>query len=158
MAGSTLGNSQSKLNQVLRIAVENKDDEHTLHIKIPEATLIADNFAAYRIELTYGNERFSVFRRYSSIKKFHTRLGRKAPTLLEVLRFPKKKWFGNRSPHFLEKRRAQLEIYLQMLLSSNLFESEPIRHYICDFLSDSDPIIKNNRLLDTISRRQSLNS
>ena len=158
MAATALGNDQSRLSQALRIAIENKDGEHALQVKIPEATLIADNFAAYRIELTCGHDCFSVFRRYSSIKKLHTRLGRKAPTLLEVLRFPKKKWFGNRTPHFLEKRRAQLEIYLQMLLSSNLIGLEPIRRCIFEFLSDSDPIIKNNRLLDTISRRQSLNS
>ena len=128
-----------------------------LQIKIPEATLIADNFAAYKIVVANGSDTWTVFRRYSSIKQFHTDLGRIAPTLLEVLRFPKKKWFGNRTPHFVEKRRAQLEIYLQMLLSSNLPRSKPLKDCIFNFFSDSDPIIKYNRLLDKIGRRDSVN-
>ena len=121
-----------------------------LNITIPSVTLIADEFAAYKIEIKCGEEKWTIFRRYSSCKSFHTELTRIAPVLLEVLRFPKKKWFGNKSAHFVEKRRSQLELYFQMLLSSNLPRSKQLSEAIMSFFATSDAIIKNNRLLDAV--------
>jgi len=121
-----------------------------LNITIPSVTLIADEFAAYKIQIKCGEEKWTIFRRYSSCKSFHTELSRIAPVLLEILRFPKKKWFGNKSAHFVEKRRSQLELYFQMLLSSNLPRSKQLSESIMSFFATSDAIIKNNRLLDAV--------
>ena len=50
-----------------------------LSIRIPSVTLIADDFAAYKIVIADKKQKWVVFRRYSSILKFHNDLARFAP-------------------------------------------------------------------------------
>ena len=125
-----------------------------LTIRIPSVTLIADNFAAYKIVIADGKQKWIVFRRYSSILKFHTDLVRFAPEALSVLRFPKKKWFGNRQPNYLEKRRSQLELYFRMLLNSNLPRSKALKERVFAFFSRSDPVIENSIIFTSIKREE----
>ena len=123
-----------------------------LSIRIPSVTLIADDFAAYKIVIADKKQKWVVFRRYSSILKFHNDLARFAPEALAILRFPKKKWFGNRQPNYLEKRRAQLELYFRMLLNTNLPRSQALKERIFSFFSKSDPEIENNVIFRSIRR------
>ena len=125
-----------------------------LSIRIPCVTLIADDYAAYKIVIADGTQKWIVCRRYSSILKFHKDLLRFAPEALSVLRFPKKKWFGNRQPNYLEKRRGQLELYFRMLLNSNLPRSEALKERIFSFFSKSDPEIENNIIFRSMRKEE----
>ena len=53
-----------------------------LSIRILSVTLIADDFAAYKIVIADKKQKWVVFRRYSSILKFHNDLARFAPEAL----------------------------------------------------------------------------
>ena len=124
----------------------------SLKISIPSVTLIANEFAVYKIWVSHGDKQTTIFRRYSSCKRLHTELSRISPTLLGVLRFPKKKWFGNKTAHFMEKRRAQLEMYFQMLLSTELPRPQQLSDAISSFFSTSDEMFESNRFLNAVCR------
>ena len=122
-------------------------------------------------------EIWTVMKRYSSIRKFHGELRKsfahtrrqrpppsprksesKAPTELPnefeipLPKFPPKKWFGNRSPHFVEVRRAALAEYFRKLVSwSKVGVTRDVRiSMLREYLTFSDPEIAKHRMFAVI--------
>jgi hypothetical protein len=89
-------------------------------IGIPRAivrTLGHDIYHVYEIRIKVEEQIWLVERRYREFAQFHSLLNHSYRALSTVdSYFPPTKWFGNRDPLFVEKRRRQLELYLKLAL------------------------------------------
>ncbi|XP_062503257.1 kinesin-like protein KIF16B isoform X2 [Corticium candelabrum] len=99
-------------------------------VGIPQAilrTLQRDMYHVYQINLKVAGSMWFVERRYKQLAEFHCLLRRWFPPVSTIdSYFPPTKWFGNRDPLFVEKRRRQLELFLKLALHlcSQLAECE----------------------------------
>ncbi|XP_068092097.1 sorting nexin-13 isoform X2 [Hyperolius riggenbachi] len=82
-------------------------------------------------------ECWNTYRRYSDFHDFHMRITEQFESLGSILKLPGKKTFNNMDKEFLEKRKTDLNAYLQILLSPELLRACPaLGHCVCDFLEN----------------------
>ncbi|CAH1782631.1 unnamed protein product [Owenia fusiformis] len=93
--------------------LEGLSSSHT--VKIPEVETI-DKYTVYIIHVTIGQYYWTLRHRYSEFSELHEKLV--ASHAIEKNLLPPKKLFGNLSEGFIEKRRKDLESYLEKLLQS----------------------------------------
>ncbi|XP_044151728.1 sorting nexin-13 isoform X2 [Bufo gargarizans] len=82
-------------------------------------------------------EIWKTYRRYSDFHDFHMRITEQFENLASLLKLPGKKTFNNMDKEFLEKRKNDLNAYLQLLLSPELLKAcPPLAHCVFDFLEN----------------------
>ncbi|XP_063308466.1 sorting nexin-13 isoform X2 [Pelobates fuscus] len=80
---------------------------------------------------------WKTYRRYSDFHDFHMRITDQFENLAGLLKLPGKKTFNNMDKEFLEKRKNDLNAYLQLLLNPELIKAcPPLAHFIMDFLEN----------------------
>ncbi|KAK0147226.1 Nischarin [Merluccius polli] len=75
---------------------------------------LVESYTVYVIQVTDGEHRWTVKHRYSDFHELHEKLG--ADWLVDKQLLPPKKMLGKNSPGLVERRRRELEAYLQTLL------------------------------------------
>ncbi|XP_054420133.1 sorting nexin-13 isoform X1 [Pteronotus mesoamericanus] len=98
-------------------------------------------YALYAITVHRRNvnseEMWKTYRRYSDFHDFHMRITEQFENLSSILKLPGKKTFNNMDRDFLEKRKKDLNAYLQLLLTPDLMKASPaLAHYVHDFLEN----------------------
>ena len=112
-----------------------------------------------------GQDSWVVMKRYSSMRAFHQKLrksflhtrnqppvgattGDKEEYRMPLPPFPPTKWFGNRSPKFVEQRRYGLNYYFTSLLKwANVGQTADLRmRLLREYLTFSDPEIAAHRM------------
>ncbi|NXX88716.1 SNX13 protein, partial [Centropus bengalensis] len=98
-------------------------------------------YALYAITVHRRNqnseETWKTYRRYSDFHDFHMRITEQFESLANILKLPGKKTFNNMDREFLEKRKKDLNAYLQLLLSPEMMKAcPPLAHYVYDFLEN----------------------
>uniref|UniRef100_A0ABM5GNY8 Sorting nexin-13 isoform X4 n=1 Tax=Pogona vitticeps TaxID=103695 RepID=A0ABM5GNY8_9SAUR len=84
-----------------------------------------------------GDEVWKTYRRYSDFHDFHMRITEQFENLANLLKLPGKKTFNNMDKDFLEKRKKDLNAYLQLLLAPEVMKAYPaLAHYVYDFLEN----------------------
>ncbi|XP_060638122.1 sorting nexin-13 isoform X1 [Anolis sagrei] len=84
-----------------------------------------------------GDEVWKTYRRYSDFHDFHMRITEQFENLANLLKLPGKKTFNNMDRDFLEKRKKDLNAYLQLLLAPEVMKAYPaLAHYAYDFLEN----------------------
>ncbi|XP_072303417.1 sorting nexin-13 isoform X1 [Eucyclogobius newberryi] len=80
---------------------------------------------------------WKTYRRYSDFHDFHMRITEQFENLTSILRLPGKKTFNNMDREFLEKRKKDLNSYLQLLLNPEMVKACPaLIPYVYDFLEN----------------------
>ncbi|XP_070471941.1 sorting nexin-13 isoform X3 [Equus przewalskii] len=98
-------------------------------------------YALYAITVHRRNlnseEMWKTYRRYSDFHDFHMRITEQFENLSSILKLPGKKTFNNMDRDFLEKRKKDLNAYLQLLLTPEMMKASPaLAHYVYDFLEN----------------------
>ncbi|XP_070582619.1 sorting nexin-13 isoform X5 [Erythrolamprus reginae] len=97
-------------------------------------------YALYTITVqrrTTANDEWKTYRRYSDFHDFHMRITEQFENLGNLLKLPGKKTFNNMDKDFLEKRKKDLNSYLQLLLTPEVMKAYPnLAHYVYDFLEN----------------------
>ncbi|XP_053322437.1 sorting nexin-13 [Spea bombifrons] len=82
-------------------------------------------------------DQWKTYRRYSDFHDFHMRITEQFENLGSLLKLPGKKTFNNMDKEFLEKRKNDLNAYLQLLLNPELIKACPaLAPYVMDFLEN----------------------
>ncbi|XP_006240084.1 sorting nexin-13 isoform X1 [Rattus norvegicus] len=82
-------------------------------------------------------EMWKTYRRYSDFHDFHMRITEQFENLSSILKLPGKKTFNNMDRDFLEKRKKDLNAYLQLLLTPEMLKASPaLAHCVYDFLEN----------------------
>ncbi|XP_075961534.1 sorting nexin-13 isoform X1 [Anarhichas minor] len=80
---------------------------------------------------------WKTYRRYSDFHDFHMRITEQCENLAPILKLPGKKTFNNMDRDFLEKRKKDLNAYLQLLLNPEMVKGCPtLIPYVYDFLEN----------------------
>uniref|UniRef100_A0A8C7F8I3 Sorting nexin 13 n=1 Tax=Oncorhynchus kisutch TaxID=8019 RepID=A0A8C7F8I3_ONCKI len=99
-------------------------------------------YALYAITVCRRNhdgseDSWKTYRRYSDFHDFHMRITEQFENLMSILKLPGKKTFNNMDRDFLEKRKKDLNAYLQLLLNPEMMKACPtLVHYVYDFLEN----------------------
>ncbi|MGH0132761.1 UNVERIFIED_CONTAM: hypothetical protein FKN15_049964 [Acipenser sinensis] len=99
-------------------------------------------YALYAITVFRKNpdgseDTWKTYRRYSDFHDFHMRLTEQFENLTSILKLPGKKTFNNMDKDFLEKRKKDLNAYIQLLLNPEMMKAyAPLALYLCDFLEN----------------------
>ncbi|CAL8294140.1 unnamed protein product [Merluccius merluccius] len=99
-------------------------------------------YALYAITVFRRNhdgseECWKTYRRYSDFHDFHMRITEQFENLTSILRLPGKKTFNNMDRDFLEKRKKDLNAYLQLLINPEMVKACPtLLPYVYDFLEN----------------------
>uniref|UniRef100_A0A6Q2Y0P2 Sorting nexin 13 n=2 Tax=Esox lucius TaxID=8010 RepID=A0A6Q2Y0P2_ESOLU len=99
-------------------------------------------YALYAITVFRRNhdgseETWKTYRRYSDFHDFHMRITEQFDNLTSILKLPGKKTFNNMDRDFLEKRKKDLNTYLQLLLNPEMVKACPnLVPYVYDFLEN----------------------
>uniref|UniRef100_A0A665U538 Sorting nexin 13 n=1 Tax=Echeneis naucrates TaxID=173247 RepID=A0A665U538_ECHNA len=99
-------------------------------------------YALYAITVVRRNQDGSedcwkTYRRYSDFHDFHMRITEQFENLASILKLPGKKTFNNMDREFLEKRKKDLNAYLQLLLNPEMVKACPtLIPYVYDFLEN----------------------
>uniref|UniRef100_H3DK82 Sorting nexin 13 n=1 Tax=Tetraodon nigroviridis TaxID=99883 RepID=H3DK82_TETNG len=84
-----------------------------------------------------SEECWKTYRRYSDFHDFHMRITEQFENLASILKLPGKKTFNNMDRDFLEKRKKDLNAYLQLLLNPEMVKACPtLVPYVYDFLEN----------------------
>ncbi|KAM8771318.1 sorting nexin-13 isoform 4-T4 [Rhynchonycteris naso] len=84
-----------------------------------------------------SEEMWKTYRRYSDFHDFHMRITEQFENLSSILKLPGKKTFNNMDRDFLEKRKKDLNAYLQLLLTPEMMKASPaLAHCVYDFLEN----------------------
>ncbi|XP_045244831.1 sorting nexin-13 isoform X9 [Macaca fascicularis] len=150
--GSPTGSINLSLDDLSNVS---SDDSVQLHAYISD-TVYADydpyavagvcndhgkTYALYAITVHRRNlnseEMWKTYRRYSDFHDFHMRITEQFESLSSILKLPGKKTFNNMDRDFLEKRKKDLNAYLQLLLAPEMMKASPaLAHYVYDFLEN----------------------
>ncbi|XP_046690564.1 sorting nexin-13 isoform X4 [Silurus meridionalis] len=80
---------------------------------------------------------WKTYRRYSDFHDFHMRITEQFENLNSILKLPGKKTFNNMDREFLERRKKDLNAYLQLLLNPEMVKACPMLiPYVYDFLEN----------------------
>ncbi|XP_004582522.2 sorting nexin-13 isoform X2 [Ochotona princeps] len=120
------------------------DDSTQLHAYISDTGVCNDHgktYALYAITVhrrsLNSEEMWKTYRRYSDFHDFHMRITEQFENLSSILKLPGKKTFNNMDRDFLEKRKKDLNAYLQLLLTPEMMKASPaLAHCVCDFLEN----------------------
>ncbi|XP_050827663.1 sorting nexin-13 isoform X3 [Serinus canaria] len=120
------------------------DETIQLHAYISDTGVCNDHgktYALYAITVHRRNanseEMWKTYRRYSDFHDFHMRITEQFENLANILKLPGKKTFNNMDREFLEKRKKDLNAYLQLLLNPEMMKASPaLAHYVYDFLEN----------------------
>uniref|UniRef100_A0A803YDS2 Sorting nexin 13 n=1 Tax=Meleagris gallopavo TaxID=9103 RepID=A0A803YDS2_MELGA len=120
------------------------DETVQLHAYISDTGVCNDHgktYALYAITVHRRNanseETWKTYRRYSDFHDFHMRITEQFENLANILKLPGKKTFNNMDRDFLEKRKKDLNAYLQLLLNPEMMKASPaLAHYVYDFLEN----------------------
>ncbi|XP_040500155.1 sorting nexin-13 isoform X3 [Ursus maritimus] len=150
--GSPTGSINLSLDDLSNVS---SDDSVQLHAYISD-TVYADydpyavagvcndhgkTYALYAITVhrrsLNSEEMWKTYRRYSDFHDFHMRITEQFENLSSILKLPGKKTFNNMDRDFLEKRKKDLNAYLQLLLTPEMMKASPaLAHYVYDFLEN----------------------
>ncbi|XP_057210976.1 sorting nexin-13 isoform X2 [Triplophysa rosa] len=121
------------------------DESVQLHAFISDTGVCNDHgktYALYTITVVRKNsdgseDTWKTYRRYSDFHDFHMRIIEQFESLAPILKLPGKKTFNNMDREFLEKRKKDLNAYLQLLLNPEILKACPIlMPYVYDFLEN----------------------
>uniref|UniRef100_A0A8C4HHU4 Sorting nexin 13 n=1 Tax=Dicentrarchus labrax TaxID=13489 RepID=A0A8C4HHU4_DICLA len=121
------------------------DEFMHLHAFISDTGVCNDHgktYALYAITVFRRNQDGSedcwkTYRRYSDFHDFHMRITEQFENLASILKLPGKKTFNNMDRDFLEKRKKDLNAYLQLLLNPEMVKACPtLIPYVYDFLEN----------------------
>uniref|UniRef100_A0A8C5AML1 Nischarin n=1 Tax=Gadus morhua TaxID=8049 RepID=A0A8C5AML1_GADMO len=84
---------------------------------------LVENYTVYVIQVTDGAHRWTVKHRYSDFHELHEKLS--ADWQVDKQLLPPKKMLGKNSPGLVERRRRELEVYLQTLFLRLLSSATP---------------------------------
>uniref|UniRef100_A0AAQ5XG64 Sorting nexin 13 n=1 Tax=Amphiprion ocellaris TaxID=80972 RepID=A0AAQ5XG64_AMPOC len=121
------------------------DETMQLHAFISDTGVCNDHgktYALYAITVFRRNQDGSedcwkTYRRYSDFHDFHMRITEQFENLASILKLPGKKTFNNMDRDFLEKRKKDLNAYLQLLLNPEMVKACPtLIPYVYDFLEN----------------------
>lgn len=121
------------------------DESIQIHAFISDTGVCNDHgktYALYAItvfrKLPDGSEdTWVTYRRYSDFHDFHMRITEQFENLAPILKLPGKKTFNNMDRDFLERRKKDLNAYLQLLLNPETMKACPtLAAYLCDFLEN----------------------
>ncbi|XP_050992698.1 sorting nexin-13 isoform X1 [Labeo rohita] len=113
--------------------------------QLPVAGVCNDHgktYALYTITVIRKNsdgseDIWKTYRRYSDFHDFHMRITEQFESLGPILKLPGKKTFNNMDREFLEKRKKDLNAYLQLLLNPEMVKACPVlMPYVYDFLEN----------------------
>ncbi|XP_054671666.1 sorting nexin-13 isoform X4 [Grus americana] len=139
--GSPTGSINLSLDDLPNVP---SDDTVQLHAYISDTGVCNDHgktYALYAITVHRRNpnseETWKTYRRYSDFHDFHMRITEQFENLANILKLPGKKTFNNMDREFLEKRKKDLNAYLQLLLNPEMMKASPaLAHYVYDFLEN----------------------
>ncbi|XP_074801918.1 sorting nexin-13 isoform X4 [Natator depressus] len=120
------------------------EESAQLHAYISDTGVCNDHgktYALYAITVHRRNptseEIWKTYRRYSDFHDFHMRINEQFENLASILKLPGKKTFNNMDREFLEKRKKDLNAYLQLLLNPEMIKASPaLAHCVYDFLEN----------------------
>ncbi|XP_056275838.1 sorting nexin-13 isoform X2 [Pseudoliparis swirei] len=121
------------------------DENMHLHAFISDTGMCNDHgktYALYAITVFRrshdGSEDcWKTYRRYSDFHDFHMRIIEQFVNLTSILKLPGKRTFNNMDRDFLEKRKRDLNTYLQLLLNPEMVKACPtLIPYVYDFLEN----------------------
>uniref|UniRef100_A0A2P2IAE4 Nischarin-like n=1 Tax=Hirondellea gigas TaxID=1518452 RepID=A0A2P2IAE4_9CRUS len=104
-------------------------EENKLEVEIPSAT-VAEDYTNYEILVRIGPVEWFVSHRYSDFKTLHQHLTTNHGVAKHLL--PPKKIIGNKDPVFIQKRRFDLQVYLQGVVA---LMQQAIVDELAEFLS-----------------------
>uniref|UniRef100_A0A8C4KMB8 Sorting nexin-13 n=1 Tax=Dromaius novaehollandiae TaxID=8790 RepID=A0A8C4KMB8_DRONO len=139
--GSPTGSINLSLDDLSNVT---SDETVQLHAYISDTGVCNDHgktYALYAITVHRRNasseETWKTYRRYSDFHDFHMRITEQFENLANILKLPGKKTFNNMDREFLEKRKKDLNAYLQLLLNPEMMKASPaLAHYVYDFLEN----------------------
>ncbi|XP_060136719.1 sorting nexin-13 isoform X2 [Zootoca vivipara] len=139
--GSPTGSINLSLDDLLNVPA---DESIQLHAYISDTGVCNDHgktYALYAISVRRrtpnGDEVWKTYRRYSDFHDFHMRITEQFENLGSMLKLPGKKTFNNMDRDFLEKRKNDLNAYLQLLLTPEVMKYYPaLIHCVYDFLEN----------------------
>ncbi|XP_021109807.1 sorting nexin-13 isoform X2 [Heterocephalus glaber] len=139
--GSPTGSINLSLDDLSSVT---SDDSVQLHAYISDTGVCNDHgktYALYAITVHRRNlnteEMWKTYRRYSDFHDFHMRITEQFENLSSILKLPGKKTFNNMDRDFLEKRKKDLNAYLQLLLTPEMMKACPaLAHCVYDFLEN----------------------
>uniref|UniRef100_A0A8C3TMB6 Sorting nexin-13 n=1 Tax=Catharus ustulatus TaxID=91951 RepID=A0A8C3TMB6_CATUS len=139
--GSPTGSINLSLDDLSNVP---SDETVQLHAYISDTGVCNDHgktYALYAITVHRRNanseEMWKTYRRYSDFHDFHMRITEQFENLANILKLPGKKTFNNMDREFLEKRKKDLNAYLQLLLNPEMMKASPaLAHYVYDFLEN----------------------
>ncbi|XP_060798606.1 sorting nexin-13 isoform X1 [Neoarius graeffei] len=121
------------------------DESVQLHAFISDTGVCNDHgktYALYAITVIRKNpdgseDTWKTYRRYSDFHDFHMRITEQFENLNSILKLPGKKTFNNMDRDFLERRKKDLNAYLQLLLNPEMVKACPMLiPYVHDFLEN----------------------
>uniref|UniRef100_A0A672NLI5 Sorting nexin 13 n=1 Tax=Sinocyclocheilus grahami TaxID=75366 RepID=A0A672NLI5_SINGR len=121
------------------------DESAQLHAFISDTGVCNDHgktYALYTLTVIRKNsdgseDIWKTYRRYSDFHDFHMRITEQFESLGPILKLPGKKTFNNMDREFLEKRKKDLNAYLQLLLNPEMVKACPMLiPYVYDFLEN----------------------
>ncbi|XP_016428389.1 sorting nexin-13-like [Sinocyclocheilus rhinocerous] len=121
------------------------DESAQLHAFISDTGVCNDHgktYALYTLTVIRKNsdgseDIWKTYRRYSDFHDFHMRITEQFESLGPILKLPGKKTFNNMDREFLEKRKKDLNTYLQLLLNPEMVKACPMLiPYVYDFLEN----------------------
>ncbi|XP_051792130.1 sorting nexin-13-like isoform X2 [Erpetoichthys calabaricus] len=140
--GSPTGSINLSLDDLSNTSV---DELTQLHAYISDTGVCNDHgktYALYAITVIRRNldgseDTWKTYRRYSDFHDFHMRITEQFENLTSILKLPGKKTFNNMDKDFLEKRKKDLNAYLQLLLNPEMVKACPtLTPYVYDFLEN----------------------
>ncbi|XP_030057370.1 sorting nexin-13 isoform X2 [Microcaecilia unicolor] len=140
--GSPTGSINLSLDDLSNV---NCDEMFQLQAYISDTGVCNDHgktYALYAITVHRRNldgieDIWKTYRRYSDFHDFHMRITEQFENLANLLKLPGKKTFNNMDKDFLEKRKKDLNTYLQLLLTPETMKAWPtLANYAHDFLEN----------------------
>uniref|UniRef100_A0A8C2IIY6 Sorting nexin 13 n=1 Tax=Cyprinus carpio TaxID=7962 RepID=A0A8C2IIY6_CYPCA len=121
------------------------DESAQLHAFISDTGVCNEHgktYALYTLTVIRKNsdgseDIWKTYRRYSDFHDFHMRITEQFESLGPILKLPGKKTFNNMDREFLEKRKKDLNSYLQLLLNPEMVKACPmLMPHVYDFLEN----------------------
>uniref|UniRef100_A0ABI7W0A8 Sorting nexin 13 n=1 Tax=Felis catus TaxID=9685 RepID=A0ABI7W0A8_FELCA len=156
--GSPTGSINLSLDDLSNVS---SDDSVQLHAYISDTGVCNDHgktYALYAITVhrrgLNSEEMWKTYRRYSDFHDFHMRITEQFENLSSILKLPGKKTFNNMDRDFLEKRKKDLNAYLQVPPLIPKTDSDPehcrVSAQLDDTVDDNIPLRVMLLLMDEV--------
>ncbi|KAJ8045153.1 Kinesin-like protein KIF16B [Holothuria leucospilota] len=119
--GSENNDPARRISQLIEqpLTPNTADLRDPIKITIPKFMLRGhgwDSFYVFEVHISVLEESWVVYRRYSKFRELHDYMRQKFPQI-GALQFPPKRFLGNRSEKVVQKRKVDLENYLQNFIT-----------------------------------------